>query len=52
VNTTQHRLGVSENGVLTRIFGPERDEVPKDWRKVHEEFLNLYPSPDIIRMAK
>jgi hypothetical protein len=42
-----------ENRVLTRIFGPMRDEVTRDWRKLHiEELHNLYSSPDIIRMIK
>jgi hypothetical protein len=44
---------VSENRVLRRISGPKRDEVTGDWRKLHnEELLNLYSSPDIIRMIK
>jgi hypothetical protein len=39
---------VFENRVL-RIFGPERDEVTGDWRKLHnEELHNLYSSPSII----
>jgi hypothetical protein len=42
-----------ENRVLRRIFGPKRDEVTGDWRKLHnEEFHNLYSSPSIIRMIK
>jgi hypothetical protein len=44
---------VFENGVLRRIFGPKRDEVAGDWRKLHnEELHNLYSSPNIIRMIK
>jgi hypothetical protein len=44
---------VFENRALRRIFGPKRDEVTGDWRKLHnEEFHNLYPSPNIIRMIK
>jgi hypothetical protein len=44
---------VSENRVLRRIFGPRRDEVMGDWRKLHNDALhNLYPSPNIIRMIK
>jgi hypothetical protein len=40
-----------ENRVLRKIFGPKRDEVTGDWRKLHnEEFHNLYSSPNIIRM--
>jgi hypothetical protein len=39
-----------ENRVLRGIFGPERDEVTRDWRKLHNELLhNLYSLPDIIR---
>jgi hypothetical protein len=44
---------VFENRVLRRIFGPKRDEVTGDWRKLHnEELHNLYSSPNIIRMIK
>jgi hypothetical protein len=49
----EHRLRVFENRVLRRIFGPKRDEVTRDWRKLHNEDLhNLYSSPSIIRMIK
>jgi hypothetical protein len=38
---------------VLRIFGPKRDDVTEDWRKLHNEKLhNLYPSPSIIRMIK
>jgi hypothetical protein len=44
---------VFENRVLRRIFGPKRDEVAGDWRKLHnEELHNLYFSPNIIRMTR
>jgi hypothetical protein len=44
---------VSENRVLRRIFGPKRDEVTGDWRKLHnEELHSLYSSPNIITMIK
>jgi hypothetical protein len=44
---------VFENMMLRRIFGPKRDEVTGDWRKLHnEELHNLYSSPDVIRMIK
>jgi hypothetical protein len=44
---------VFENRVLRRIFGPKRDEVMGEWRKLHnEELHNLYSSPDIIRQIK
>jgi hypothetical protein len=49
----EHRLRVFENRVLGRIFGPKRDEVTGEWRKLHsEELHNLYSSPDIIRQIK
>jgi hypothetical protein len=49
----EHRLRVFENRVLRRIFGPKRDEVTGDWRKLHKgELRNLYSSPDIIRHIK
>jgi hypothetical protein len=39
------------NRVLRRIFGPKRDEVTGDWRKLHNEELHkLYFSPSVIRM--
>jgi hypothetical protein len=44
---------VFENRVLRRIFGPKRDEVTGEWRKLHnEELHNLYSTPDIIRQVK
>jgi hypothetical protein len=44
---------VSENRVLRRIFGPKRDEVMGEWRKLHSgELHNLYASPNIIRQIK
>jgi hypothetical protein len=49
----EHRLRVFENKVLRRIFGPKRDEVTGEWRKLHnEELRNLYSSPSIIRIMK
>jgi hypothetical protein len=37
--------------VLRRIFGPKRDDVTGDWRKLHnDELHNLHSSPNIIRM--
>jgi hypothetical protein len=49
----EHRLGVFENRVLRRIFGPKRDEVTGEWTKLHnEELLDLYSSPSIIRIIK
>jgi hypothetical protein len=44
---------VFKNRVLRRIFGPKRDEVTAERRKLHnEELHNLYSSPDIIRQVK
>jgi hypothetical protein len=44
---------VSENGVLRGIFGPKRDEVTREWRKLYNEELNdLYCSPNILRVIK
>jgi hypothetical protein len=44
---------VFENRVLWRIFGPKRDEVTGEWRKLHNEELHiLYSSPNIIRQIK
>jgi hypothetical protein len=44
---------VFENSVLRRIFGPKRDEVTGEWRKLHnEELLDLYSSQSIIRIIK
>jgi hypothetical protein len=49
----KHRQRLFENRVLRRIFGPKRDEVTGEWRKLHnEEIHNLYSSPDIIRQIK
>ena len=42
-----------ENRVLRRIFGPKRDGVTVEWRKLHNEELNdLYSSPNIVRVIK
>jgi hypothetical protein len=44
---------VFENRVLRRIFGPKRDDVTEEWRKLHnEELRDLYSSPSIIRIIK
>jgi len=46
-------LRVFEDRALRRIFGPKRDEVIGDWRKLHNEELNdLYSSPNIVRVKK
>jgi hypothetical protein len=44
---------VSENRVLRRVFGPKRDEVTGEWRKLHNEELNdLYSLLHIVRVVK
>jgi hypothetical protein len=37
----EHRLRVFGNGVIRRIFGPKRDEVTGEWRKLHKEDLHI-----------
>ena len=47
--TEECRLRVFESRVLRKLFGPKRDEVTEEWRKLHSEELNdLYSSPNII----
>jgi len=48
----ERRLRVSEKGVLRGIFGPKRDEVTGEWRKLHNEELNMHCSPDIVRVIR
>ena len=49
----ERRLRVFENRVLRRVFGPKRDEVTGEWRKLHnEELCDLYSLPNIVRMVK
>jgi len=44
---------VFENRVLRRVFGPKRDEVTGEWRKLHNGELNdLYSSPNIVQVVK
>jgi len=49
----ERRLRVFENRVLNRIFGLKRDQVTREWRKLHNEELNdPYCSPNIVRVIK
>jgi hypothetical protein len=49
----EHRLRVFENRALRKIFGPKRDEVTGEWRKLrNEELCDSYSSPSIIRIIK
>jgi hypothetical protein len=51
--TEECRLRVFENKVLRRIFGPKRDEVTGEWRRLHnKELYALYSSLNIIRVIK
>jgi len=46
-------LRVFENRVLRRVFGPKRDEMAGEWRKLHnEELRDLYSLPNIVRVVK
>jgi len=47
----ERRLRVFENRVLRRILEPKRDEVRREWRKLHNEEINdLYCSPNVVRV--
>jgi hypothetical protein len=49
----ERRLRLFEDTVLRRLFGPKRDEVTVEWRKLHNEELNdLYSLPNIVRVVK
>ena len=48
----EHRLRVFENRVLRRVFGPKRDELTGEWRKLRNKELNdLYSLPNIVRVV-
>jgi len=47
------RLRMLENRVLRRVFGPKRDEVTGEWRKLrNEELSDLYSLPNIVQVVK
>jgi hypothetical protein len=49
----EYRLSVFENRVLWRIFGPKRDDVREEWRRIHkEELYVMYSSSNTIRVIK
>jgi len=49
----ERKLRVYENMVLRGIFGPRRDEMTGEWKRLHNEELNdLYSSPNIVRVIK
>ena len=49
----ERRLRMFENRLLRRVFGPKRDEVTGEWKKLHnEELNNLYSLPNIVRVMK
>ena len=49
----ERRLRVFGNRFMRRVFGPKRDDVTGEWRKLHNEELNdLYCSPNIVRVIK
>ena len=49
----ERKLRLFENKVLRRIFVPRREEVTRNWRRLHNEEINvLYSSPNIVRVIK
>ena len=48
----ERRLRVFESRVFRRVFGPKRDEVTREWRKLHNELRDLYAVSNIVRVVK
>jgi hypothetical protein len=49
----EHKLRVFDNRILNILFGPKRDKVTREWRRLHnEETHNWYSSSDIIKQIK
>jgi hypothetical protein len=49
----KQRLMVFENRVVRKLLGPRKDEIPAEWKRLHNEELNdLYSSPTIIRVIQ
>ena len=49
----EHRLRVFENRVLSKILGPKRDDVTREWRRRHNEEINdLYSLTNVIQVNK
>ena len=49
----EYRIRVFQNMVLRKIFGPKRDEVTGEWRRLHnDELYDLYSSLNITRVIK
>ena len=49
----ERKVRVFENMVLRRVFGPRRDEITGEWRRLHNgELIYLYSSPNIVRVTK
>jgi hypothetical protein len=46
------RLRLFENRVLRKIFGPKREKITVEWRRLHHELHDLYSSPSINRMIR
>jgi hypothetical protein len=44
----EHRLKLFENRMLKKIFGPKRNEITEEWRRLHNEELYMFSSPDVM----